>query len=67
MRARAPPPRRSPHGSFTAFAIGAGLVRWIVLSFYDIVIDLGLAVRLKAMIVDVERSIAAYLDSSDQR
>jgi len=42
-------------------------VRWIVLSFYDIVIDLGLAVRLKAMIVDVERSIAAYLDSSDQR
>ena len=36
-------------------------------SFYDIVIDMGLAERLKAMIDDVERSIAAYPDGPDQR
>ena len=38
-----------------------------VQSFYDIVIDMGLAERLQAMIVDVERSIAAYPEGPDQR
>jgi hypothetical protein len=40
---------------------------WTVQSFYDIVINMGLAERLKAMIDDVERSIVAYPDGPDQR